>query len=448
MHKKEEKIVYIIHCIDTEGPLYESLEATFERLYDLFSIKLDPTRKNLKKLQDKQIDFGEKTNIIAEVFSPHYLNYNDTWEKIDNMLIHIMGNHFRNEVLDSFGNGWIYNWHCVDHVGYMYNPRRRDIGAHNIFDHYRKMLKETDSNKDDIHWHFHPMSVYKEAHRCASSFINSPHLYEILCRRIIERNWFPVVYRAGFQTERPDSHWFLEQWIPFDTSNWAYREDNDVHDCQTDIAGGRSGDWRLAPDDWSIYQPSHDNYQIPGNCRRWICRSLDIKTRARELTQVEVNKAFERAREKKPTIMSITNHDFRDMAHEVDFAREKIVKASKKYPDVKFKFCEAVEGFRSAIYGPDHMFDPVELDVSLEGSVDRLFLKVETVKGKVFGPQPFLAVKTRSERFIHDNFDFDTSLTKWTYTFDYDSIHANDVSTIGVAANDKYGNTFVKVVNL
>lgn len=240
----------------------------------------------------------------------------------------------------------------------------------------------------------------------------------------------------------------MEQWIPFDTSNWAYREDNDMHDCQTDIAGGRSGDWRLAPDDWSIYQPSHDNYQIPGNCRRWICRCLDIKTRARELTQDEVNKAFERAREKKPTIMSITNHDFRDMAHEVDFAREKIIKASKKHPDVKFKFCEAVEGFRAAIYGPDHMFDPVELDVSLEGSVDRLFLKVETVKGKVFGPQPFLAVKTRSERFIHDNFDFDTSLTKWTYTFDYDSIHANDVSTIGVATNDKYGNTFVKVVNL
>ena len=57
-------------------------------------------------------------------------------------------------------------------------------------------------------------------------------------------------------------------------------------------------------------------------------------------------------------------------------------------------------------------------------------------------------MKTKSERFIHDNFDFDTSLTKWSYTFDYDSIHAEDVSAVGVAANDKYGNTFVKVINL
>ena len=28
----KEKIVYIVHCIDTEGPLDESLSATFERL--------------------------------------------------------------------------------------------------------------------------------------------------------------------------------------------------------------------------------------------------------------------------------------------------------------------------------------------------------------------------------------------------------------------------------
>ena len=25
-------IVYLVHCVDTEGPLYESLEATFERI--------------------------------------------------------------------------------------------------------------------------------------------------------------------------------------------------------------------------------------------------------------------------------------------------------------------------------------------------------------------------------------------------------------------------------
>lgn len=31
--------------------------------------------------------------------------------------------------------------------------------------------------------------------------------------------WFPLVNRAGMHNERPDSNWFLEQWIPFDASN-------------------------------------------------------------------------------------------------------------------------------------------------------------------------------------------------------------------------------------
>ena len=31
-----KKIVHIVHCVDTEGPLYESLSAKFERIKDLF----------------------------------------------------------------------------------------------------------------------------------------------------------------------------------------------------------------------------------------------------------------------------------------------------------------------------------------------------------------------------------------------------------------------------
>jgi hypothetical protein len=443
-----EKIVYILHCVDAEGPLYESLEATFERLNELFGISMEPGLENLKKIQKRLIDFGDRTGIIADTFSSHNLDYNDSWKKIDKMLLKIMSPDFRNKMPDSFGNPWIYNWHCVDHVGYVHNPRRRTMGIHKIFDYYKQIIEKTQSYNDGIHWHFHPMSHYKEAHRCATSFINSPHLYEILCRRIIERNWFPVVFRAGFHTERPDSNLFLEQWIPFDASNRSYCKEEDNLTHHLDISAGRMGDWRLAPDDWSIYHPDHDYYQKPGNCRRWICRVLPIRMRNIELSQTEVDKAFSRANGGKPTIMCITNHDERDIAPEVDLMRKKITKASKKYPDVKFKFCEAKEAFRSAIYGKDACFEPVELGISLDGNHKRLILRVETKRGKVFGPQPFLAVKTKSGRFIHDNFDFDPTLRKWSYTFDHESIHADDLSAVGIATNDKYGNSFIKVINV
>ena len=48
------KDVYIVHCIDTEGPLYESIDASFERLKEIFGIELEATVENLRKIQNKE----------------------------------------------------------------------------------------------------------------------------------------------------------------------------------------------------------------------------------------------------------------------------------------------------------------------------------------------------------------------------------------------------------
>ena len=444
------KTVYIVHCIDTEGPLYESLEAKFGRLEDLYGISnVEPTMENFVKLQKAQIDLGGSELQVAETFSGHLSNYNDTWDKIDNMLDSIMSDDFRNKLLDSYGGGYVFNWHCVDHVGYKYNPRRRDIGYHNIFDHYDSVLKSQQNCKDGIHWHFHPMSTYRDAHRCATSYINSSELYQIICRRIIEREWFPTVNRAGFHVERPDSHWFLEQWIPFDISNISLDDSGELENT-VDLRKGRAGDWRRAPSDWSIYHPSHDNYQIPGNCRRWIARVLNSINRLANIDQREMDKAFAMAQESKPTLVGITGHDFRDLGLEVDHVRGLILESCRKYPDVKFKYSEAVEAFRSVIWPDDIKEDPLDLELiySPESEDDVANIEVVTRKGQVFGPQPFLAIETMSRRFIHDNFDFALSGDRWHYPFYSNTIPISDVKRIGIGANDKYGNYCVKNIQL
>jgi len=443
---QDEKVVYIVHCIDAEGPLYESLDAKFERLRDLYGVELDPTRANFEKLTRKELDLGGLEEVIAQTFSGHLMDYKDTWDKIDDMLSNVMGEAFRKKMVDSNGDGWIFNWFCLDHVDYLQNPRRRDIGYHNIYDHYRAMIAETNSTEDGVHWHFHPMSAYRDAHRCATSYVNSPHLHETLCRRIIERNWFPSVYRAGFQAERPDSHLFLEQWIPFDITNMSVQDPN--LEVQLDFANGRSADWRLAPDDWSIYHPSHDHYQIPGNCRRWIARALNTLNRLCNLTQGEVDKAFSRANEGLPTLMGIAAHDFRELSREVDEVRRMVAESVKKYPDVRFEFAEAKEAFQKVAYGKNFTNETVELDCALERGNGSMLLTVNTKAGQVFGPQPFLAIKMKSNRYVHDNFDFDVSLKKWFYTFDAESILPDDVEVLGIAANDQFGNTHVQVVKV
>ena len=46
--------LHIVHCIDTEGPLSETIEATFDRLYDSKGIRLNPSIETLEKLQNKK----------------------------------------------------------------------------------------------------------------------------------------------------------------------------------------------------------------------------------------------------------------------------------------------------------------------------------------------------------------------------------------------------------
>ncbi len=443
------KLVLIVHAIDTEGPLYESPDATFERLKDLFGItNLEATQETLNQLKVQGIDLGGLEPQVAEILSGHAADYMDSWEKLEAMLYRVTSLEFRNSMPDSFGGGWVYSWHYLDHVGFIDNPRRRDLGFHKVFDRYQKILSPTSLAIDGEGWHFHPVSTKREAHRCATSYLRSPEFFEILSRKILERDWFPVVFRAGFQAERPDSHWLLEQWIPFDITNMALPPDRQ-ESLARDLTGGRSADWRRAPHDWSVYHPSHDDYQMPGNCRRSIARALNVLARLGNLNQVEVDRAFARADCGLPTIMGIASHDFRDLGREVEFVRNLIQVSKERYPQVKFKFCSALTAFREALW-PGASLTPAldfELRFNPASDADVASLDITTTSGQVFGPQPFLAIQTVDGRVFQDNLDFGMVSGEWSYAFHADTIPLEQVAQIGVAANDQYGNSCVKKIN-
>jgi len=449
MIAKNKKEVIIVHAVDTEGPLHESLNAKFDRLQDLFEINsIERTHANFKKLQRGEINLGGIEKKVQEVLSGHLVTYNDTWDKIDSMLDELMSDEFRYSLPDSFGGGWKFTWHCLDHIGFDYNPRRRDIGYHNIFDHYKEWLERKPQYGDELQWHFHPTSTYADAHRCATFYFRNDLAYQILCRKIIERNWFPSAFRAGFQAERPDSHWFLEQWFPFDITNMAV-DDPEHFDSTIDFRNGRSGDWRRAPSDWSIYHPNHDDYQLAGSCRRWIGRALNVMNRLASIDIYETEKAFSKADEEDaPVLMGVTGHDFRNLAAEVNHVRDLVRQVSRKYPSVNFRYCTMKEGFRRVIWGDGPYGPPLELEGKLfeQPSDDVPHLIVTTKSGSVFGPQPFLAIQTRSRRFLYDNFDF-ISKNRWGYAFHGDTLPFSDVLNISIAANDEFGNTsIVKVL--
>ena len=429
--------LYVVHAIDTEGPLYESLEATFERIRFIVGVELEPTRANLARLRRRELDLGGAEETAALVVSEPLLAYNDTWDKVDAMLRDMLGRAYRQTYADSEGNGWIYSWFLVDHVGYDTNPRRRDIGYHNVFDHYLAMLRETASSQDDVQFHFHPMSTYREAHVCATSYLRSPHLLETLARRVIDRAWFPSCFRPGFHAERPDAHWFLEQWIPFDFANQA----TDADDAsQRDVAAGRLGDWRRAPSDWSHYRPHHDDYQRPGSCRRTVFRCLNVGTRFRLLDGDEVARAFERADAGHPTVLAFTNHDFRDMRPDVAATHALIADTARRFPRVPWRHARALDAAR-AVLGRSEA-PALQLDVRITHTNGITKLDVASQR-PTFGPQPFLAIKTLDRRYLTDNLDIHEPHHRWSYVFDADTVPIRAVERVGVASNDVNGATHV-----
>lgn len=442
--------VYIVHCVDAEGPLYESLVAKFERLEEVFGISdVAPTADNLRRLQEGSLSLaGRGEEEIRQFLSGHRVNCMESWTMLDAMLEKATASAFRHAERDSLGRGWVYNWFCMDHVHYTYNPRRRDIGYHNIFDKYLELTARDDCG-DGLHWHFHPPSTHRDAHRCATHYFRTPDIFDILTRKVIERGWFPSSFRAGFQAERPDSHWFLEQWIPFDLSNMAL-DDNSELDGSLDFRNGRSADWRGAPADWSVYHPSHDDWRRPGQCRRAVSRTLNVLSRIASIDQCEMDKAFVRASDGKPAVVGVCSHDWRDITAEVDFLRGLVRESRRRFPDVTVKFSEAAAAFREALWPGGIAEAALDFDLRLlpaaDGDVPSLEVRLNA--GRVFGPQPFLAIETRGRQFFHDNFDFDADGMRWFYAFHGDTLPLDEVARIGVAANDRYGNTCVRTIDV
>lgn len=425
--------VYVVHCVDTEGPLNESLEATFQRIKQISGLELEASNESLKKIQKGEIKTDDGV-LLSDIFSKRLLSYNRDWSELDKMLYRITSDEFRNRYRDSKGIGWKYTWFIMDHIGYNLNPRNKIVGYNAIWDHYQEFYRLNKICNDEFQWHAHPASVYNEGNRCGTSYINSPHILQSLAHRLIDRGFFPTVFRPGYHTERPDSHWLLEQYIPYDYSNQAIRL-ADAERKQQDLSGGRFGDWRRAPYDWSWYHPSHDDYQTPGQCRRTIFRCLNAGTRLRLITQEEVNKAFKRAESGQDTIIAFCDHDFREMSYDVDDVYNLICRASEQYPNIVWEYATAFEAAKRVLNE-----NPKDLMLRAECHMDNGRQKlVVTTKLDTFGPQPFFAVKRRNGEYRVENLDVQEPNRKWSYVFDEDSIHPDEVICFGIASNSKCG---------
>ena len=201
---QEEKILPVVHLVDTEGPLDEKIETTFERLYNDYDINLEPTKENLKIIQNGEGLPDNIREVIMKKYSAHRMETNRNWDDVTKMCHRLFNEDWRGKFTDSFGNPYIINWCCVDFLGFKENPRARQMGPNIIFKYYDKWINDRAMIKDKLYWHYHPVAFSRSAHHSGTSLNHLPYHYTSLCHRILDCHDFPAVFRPGYHTERTD----------------------------------------------------------------------------------------------------------------------------------------------------------------------------------------------------------------------------------------------------
>jgi hypothetical protein len=415
-----KKVLYIVHAIDAEGPLYQS-----NRTYKKYATEV---KKNNKFLKNNSLLKILNSNLNKQTIGSK--------NKLIKKIKLLCSNNFRRKSIDSSKNGWVYNWFILNHNGWKgKNPRKRLLGSCSIFDLYKIFFKMGILKKDGFYFHYHPKPLSEDYHRSGYTVSNSDHLTATVSKLLIDRDYFPNCFRAGHTAERFDLHVFLEQWIPFDFSNHSIIKKNNS-------ATSRFGNWKDADKTWSPYNPDFYDYQKKGNCKRWISRSLPIFSRDYSINNRDVVQAFKEANEKGKALLSFFGHDFKDMEIEVKIIRDKIEKIRSKFKNVKIKYSTALEAIRSITNLKNKKFLLQAKIVKKKGEYTKLVIKSNK---EIFGTQPYLAIKINN-KYYWQNFDYDKK-NLWSYTFDEHNVLIKDVQKLSIAANSNYGKTIILKLN-
>ena len=294
--KSENKgIVLVVHCVDTEGPI----------------------GGDVRRNPDGSAEFI------------------DNWPDIKSSLDEITSDEFRNESADSFGNQYMLNWFIMDFTGFKTNPKNRVAAYHDTYDN----IKSINTREDAFHWHYHQPPKSGIGDQWSDNWNSSDEHYNILGRRLLERNDFPEAFRAGGTIEDNSCSLWLEDHLMIDFSNrvshTSYETDN-IFDFN----------WHGAPNDWGSYHPHEESLLDKGNMRRYIARCVDLKSRFHLLEEWEVAQAFKKAKDNnEPVILSYFSHDHRDMRAETNYAID-IIKRQSRLAGVPFAWCDAKEAIK------------------------------------------------------------------------------------------------------
>jgi len=369
-------------------------------------------------------------------FDPRQPEILSTWDAVDEFLARIFSPDFRTRVTDSEGGWLIISWFIMSWTGFTTNPVRRDFGYHKIYDHYMERWgARMREYRDGVYWHYHHPAPSGVGNEWGKDWSANQEYYNILNRLIIDRGYFPAVFRAGGTIETNESSAWLERWIPFDYSNRAGDLDWDRQEGPHLLR--ELCDWSRAPADWSPYHPSPEDYQRPGNMKRVILRCPELLTNHHGLEEADIAMAFERAAAGQDTVLATFDHDYRDRAEIfVERLLEPLARVARRYPTVHWQYASALKAAQSALGYPS-LKGP---EFAIHGDPDKKAFVI-TANCPLFGPRPYVVCQySDSGEYIYEEVQ-PIAKRAWLLSVD----ETKRARLIGIASSDTFGNVGVKL---
>lgn len=306
-----------------------------------------------------------------------------TWEQVDAAMDKLFSPAFRSRDRDPGGGHLRFGWFFLTWTGFRTNPRGRAFGYHAVRDHYLARWGDALARLGDEQcWHYHQPAASGIGNDWGLDWDASSEYETILSRQLLERGWFPSCFRAGGTIESPQSSRWVDQWFPIDYSNRAPVRLEGVVDWSGGVA------------EWGLYHPSAEDPARPGAGRRRMARCLDLVTGAYVLGEDEVVAAFERAAAGQHAILSVFEHDYRDIEPRLDEFRALVHRVAARYPQVPWRYADPLDAVHAALEVPPPA--PLELDVAVVG--DEVWV---SSTAPLHQPFPWLAVRTAAGEVLH-----------------------------------------------
>lgn len=347
----------------------------------------------------------------------------------------VMNMDFRNRLTDSYGTPMKLTWWMMAGNIFRY-ATNTNVPIPNIMTMY--LMKKHHGNVasqvgDELTLHYHTFdwSDYnndglwywnqaKTFNECRDDFDFT------LSQFLLEEEIFPVSFRSGWHYMDNDWQAYLNDILPYSMHNaYPSKKTEDTEPLDNLI------DWSQAPSEFIPYHPASDNYQVPGNTAGWNLRSAHLNTvQWKHL----MDTVFAEAAQGKDQVACFWGHlPENDFVENLEIMDSLAHKMENKYPDVKFRYCTAIEAMQRWQNANDSTAPQIEITEERTGN--KIYYNI-TSDEDLFQPQPYVAIKNIYQEYKKIEC-ISTGTNSWQTV---EGINSDEIVKIGVAVCDSLGN--------